>query len=69
MDWEKVGTIDNYYGEVHVCKDGGSFYWSIEDYSGRCVEQIPEYLYDALLKFERERMAGVLSFGPASIYP
>ena len=48
----RIGGIGNYYGGLSLKEDEGKFYWSIEDWSGEDWEEIPKYLYDALLKFE-----------------
>ena len=50
-----VGRIGNYYGSLTVKVDNGQAYWSIENWDGHNWEQIPEYLYFALIKFEGER--------------
>lgn len=49
-----IGSIGNYYGGLSVKKDGNRMFWSIENYDGDRWEEIPEYLYRALLKFEAE---------------
>jgi len=50
-----IGEIGNYYGGLFVRKNGNKFEWSIENYSGHDWQEIPEYLYEALIKFEKER--------------
>ena len=49
-----VGCIGNYYGDLSVKKKDGSYYWSIENYNGHNWEQIPEYLFEALKRFNDE---------------
>ena len=50
----KVGKIYNYYGNLNVKVEEGRAYWSIEDYSGFEWQEIPDYLYEALVRFEGE---------------
>lgn len=52
---QSIGTIGNYYGGLSVKEDGGKYFWSIENYTGYNWEEIPKYLYDALLKFQAEQ--------------
>jgi hypothetical protein len=47
-----VGTIGNHYGGLNIKKVKGQCYWSIENWDGNHWEEIPQYLYDAILKFE-----------------
>jgi hypothetical protein len=47
-----VGEIGNTVGKLHVKKLNGKCYWSIGDWDGHEWEEIPQYLYDALIKFE-----------------
>jgi hypothetical protein len=51
----KVGTIGNYYGNLEVKQEGGRFYWGIENYDNCWWEEIPEYLFVALNRFENEK--------------
>lgn len=57
-DFEKnsstIGEIGNYYGGLHCAEVGGKYYWSIEDYSGFDIQEIPFYLYEALKAFESQ---------------
>ncbi len=53
-----IGDIGNYYGGLEVKAVDGKFFWSIEDWDGPLWEEIPKYLYDALIKFEGEREEG-----------
>ena len=49
-----VGEIGNYYGGLSVKVEDGKAYWSIENWDGSEWEEIPEYLYAALVKFDGE---------------
>lgn len=51
----QIGDIGNYYGGLSVKELDSKFYWSIENYDGAYWEEIPKYLYDALVKFETEK--------------
>ena len=48
----QIGTIGNYYGSLYVTTFDGKFFWSIENYSGNYWEEIPESLYNELVKFQ-----------------
>ena len=48
----QIGTIGNYYGSLYVTSGDGKFFWSIENYSGNYWEEIPESLYNELVKFQ-----------------
>jgi len=50
-----IGGNRDYYDFITVKQEGDKFYWSIEDHSGRRWEEIPGYLYGALIKYEIER--------------
>jgi|TARA_R110000787_G_scaffold579_4_gene2079 hypothetical protein len=52
MNRVQIGEIGNYYGDLSIKKEGVKFYWGIEDYDGTDWEEIPGYLYDALMKFQ-----------------
>lgn len=54
MSNKQIGSIGNYYGCLEVKQDGDKYYWSAEDWDGHDWEEIPEYLYRALVKFEEE---------------
>lgn len=54
VDCTQVGDIGNYYGGLGVTTVDGKHYWSIEDWSGCDWQEIPKYLYDALVKFKQE---------------
>lgn len=49
-----VGNIGNYYGGLVVKSENDKYYWSITNYNGDSWEEIPEYLYDALVAFSEE---------------
>lgn len=51
-----IGTIGNHYGCLEVKEENGKFYWCIENWDGSHWEEIPKYLYDAMVKFETERV-------------
>ena len=57
--WIRIGTICNYYGDLRIEQrhEHGlkHWYWCIENYDGEDWEKIPDYLAEALLKFEEER--------------
>ena len=48
----RIGCIGNYYGNLEVKEGGGLYYWTIENYEGIDWEEIPESLYNELVKFE-----------------
>ena len=48
-----IGKIGNYYGGLTVKNENEKYYWSICDYNGEDWEEIPEYLYLALLSFAK----------------
>jgi hypothetical protein len=50
----EIGNIGNYYGGLHIKKVNDKFYWSIENYDGHDWEEIPESLYNELIKFENK---------------
>lgn len=41
-------------GGLSVSSSDNKFYWSIEDWDGESWKEIPEYLYNTLLKYEEE---------------
>lgn len=53
-----IGDIGNYYGCLNVYFEDDNYYWFIENWNGLGEESIPKYLYDALIKFENERLQG-----------
>jgi len=48
---KRIGGIGNYYGCLEVSRKDGKYFWSIEDWDGHDWEEIPEYLYNALIKY------------------
>ena len=50
----KIGDIGNQYGSLKVKQEDGKFAWSIENWDGDEWEEIPEYLFAALNRFEDE---------------
>ena len=58
MNEKQIGEITNYYGGLHVQEKNGKYYWAIEGCYGlddSNYDEIPKYLYDALIKYETER--------------
>jgi hypothetical protein len=51
----EIGDIGNHIGGLSVKKEDGKFYWSIETRFGDAWREIPEYLYQTLVKYENER--------------
>lgn len=50
-----IGKIGNYYGCLSVVQlTNGKCYWSIEDWEGHNWEEIPQSLYNELIKFENQ---------------
>ena len=47
-----IGGIGNAYGGLAVQEDNGKFYWMIGGYGGDEWEEIPQSLYEELIKFE-----------------
>ena len=47
-------NIGNYYGTLNVRDESGVFEWGIESWNGFDWEQIPESLYNELVKFKEE---------------
>jgi len=50
----EIGEICNYYGGLNIVEKDGKYYWWIEDYHESTKQEIPKYLYDALIKFNTE---------------
>lgn len=50
----EIRGCGNYYGGLNIKKKKGKHYWCIEDYSGYHWNEIPKYLYDALIKYNDE---------------
>jgi hypothetical protein len=51
----EIGDIGNYYGCLSVKDEDGKFYWSIENYNGHNWDEIPEQLYDQLIKYQEDK--------------
>jgi len=49
-----IGRICNTYGGLIVKQENGLFWWAISDWDGEEWEEIPEYLFAALNRFEDE---------------
>ena len=49
-----IGNIGNYYGGLAIKKENDKYYWTITGYEGDEYEEIPQYLFDALIKFKNE---------------
>jgi len=56
---KEIGKIENYYGGLNVKSEKGKYYWCIENHDGYWWEEIPRYLYDALLKYQYEFEKGL----------
>ena len=52
-----IGKLENYYGGIEVKEERGKYYWCIPDYNGEVCEAIPQYLFEALNKFQDEEDA------------
>lgn len=52
---KSIGEVGNYYGSLYVKEEDGKFYWSVENWDGHHWDEIPEYLYRALLQFEESQ--------------
>lgn len=50
-----IGKIKSYYGGLCAYEIDGKFYWGIEDWKEMELEEIPESLYNELIKFENSR--------------
>jgi hypothetical protein len=50
----EIPGVHNYYGGLSVKREGGIAFWSVENYDGHYFEVIPDYLYDALMRFRAE---------------
>lgn len=51
----EIGDICNCDGSLFVQVSSGQAQWMIDGYDSAGYKPIPEYLYDALMKFESER--------------
>lgn len=54
MSEQAIGCICNYYGGLTVKNEDGRFFWAIEDWDGEDWDEIPKYLYEALVKYNNE---------------
>ena len=50
----EIGNIGNYYGGLEVKENDGEYSWGIENWDGIHYDRIPEYLYNALMKYQDE---------------
>ncbi len=50
----EIGDIGNYYGGLFVEESDGKYYWGIENHNGIHASEIPKYLYDTLIKYNKE---------------
>ena len=50
----EIGGVGNQYGSLKVKREDGKFAWSIQNWDGDECEEIPEYLFAALNRFEDE---------------
>lgn len=48
----QIGNIGNYYGNLIVKSEEGSYYWCIPNWDGEDWQEITKDLYDSLIKFE-----------------
>lgn len=51
----EIGTIGNYYGCLSVKQENGKFFWSIKNWDDHRWSEIPEYLFKALNRYEKQR--------------
>lgn len=50
----EVGEIYGYYGGLLLTVEGEKHYWGIRDWDGIDWQEIPEYLFQAIMQFEGE---------------
>ncbi len=50
-----IGEIGNHYGGLEIYEKDNKYYWGVGDCGPTQWEEIPKYLYDILLIFEKER--------------
>jgi Zn-finger protein len=52
-----IGEINNYHGGLWVKEENGKFLWSIQNvnWNEKDWDEIPAFLYQALVKYENER--------------
>jgi hypothetical protein len=59
VDLRKIAGTSHFYGDIYTATKDGSFFWSIQDHDGISWTEIPEYLYNALNKYDADlRNAG-----------
>lgn len=61
----EIGTISNTYGGLQVTTCNDKYYWIIDGWECdindiRDWEEIPKYLYDALINFEEDIKKGAI---------
>lgn len=57
-----IGSITDEHGAHYVKEENDKYFWCICDYDGaHGWEEIPKYLFDALIKFEVNGRSGVES--------
>lgn len=49
-----IEQLTGYFGHLELKKEEGKHYWGLEDYNGTSFKEIPEYLYNAILKFTED---------------
>lgn len=50
-----ISHLTGYYGNLQIKQEGGKYYCGIESFDGTNFKEVPEYLYEALYRFEKER--------------
>ena len=50
----RIGDIYGYFGPLYVRENKAAFEWALESDDGYFWEEIPKYLYDALVRFDDE---------------
>lgn len=54
--YKQIGNISNFYGSLFLTQNSeGKYMWGIENWDGIDWEEIPDYLAEALIKFDKER--------------
>lgn len=54
----RIESIGNYYGGLYLKRENSQDFWSIENWDGHHWERIPDYLGNALRKYEKEEELG-----------
>ena len=59
-DYRQIGEIRNLYGSLHIDSNENGRFWGIGNHLELVSEwqEIPDYLYDALVRFQNEQDAG-----------